>query len=325
MDKEKIIAVHCPTKDCWDKVQEYTERKYDSWDKRKERSYIELKSGSYCHKGYFTERPLEYQMISFEEFERRFLEEDKKESEEDALLRQANERYPIGTKYRCAHDNSECEVEEPFDIYDAASYYNITDGCGGYVYYRGEWATIIESTAEPKDEEKKSKVFNDWSEEEKIAEVKRRYPIGTAYRCPSLGVKMVTSYCHEGLRFGKSGDIDAFGAGFFYFDNKWSEIIKQPKDEGVIDIDYYNRKYPMGTIYKCASTGETCMVKGPLAIAYHDNLMVTDGQGGAVYYGGYDAPVIGIPAPEQVEMKGVSSQPKTGMISVKRVEVFNRN
>lgn len=59
----------------------------------------------------------------------------------DYLLLKAKQRYPIGTKYISAFNGDKCIVKEHLDYY----YNQITDGCGGSVYYDGKWAEIIEN------------------------------------------------------------------------------------------------------------------------------------------------------------------------------------
>lgn len=64
---------------------------------------------------------------------------------EDDILEQCKKKYPIGTKYKCAFYNDNEEVKTDFKTYDKGT--TITDGSGGYVCYKGNFAEIIE---EPK-------------------------------------------------------------------------------------------------------------------------------------------------------------------------------
>lgn len=63
------------------------------------------------------------------------------------LLAKAVTEYPIGTEYRAVSRPSAdydefCTVEDTLEIFalPITREYFITDGCGGCVYSRGEWA-----------------------------------------------------------------------------------------------------------------------------------------------------------------------------------------
>lgn len=61
---------------------------------------------------------------------------------EDDILEQCNKKYPIGTKYRCPIGNTIVEVKGKF--FKGSTGNEFTDGYGGYVYYEGKFAEIIE-------------------------------------------------------------------------------------------------------------------------------------------------------------------------------------
>jgi len=63
----------------------------------------------------------------------------------EEFLEYANKHYPIGTVYKSAEYTnlslSNCTVQGRFTYYSNDDY--ITDGYGGFVYYKGKWSDII--------------------------------------------------------------------------------------------------------------------------------------------------------------------------------------
>lgn len=70
-------------------------------------------------------------------------------TEEQELLNEATQRYPVGTVYLYEpFDNKEVTVVEELKLHNIEGSIIITDGCGGAVYNEGTWAEII-SLPEP--------------------------------------------------------------------------------------------------------------------------------------------------------------------------------
>lgn len=61
---------------------------------------------------------------------------------ESHLIKEAEKRgYKAGVKYISVNFDNECVVKKDFEYYRGTD--NLTDGCGGSVYCKGKWATII--------------------------------------------------------------------------------------------------------------------------------------------------------------------------------------
>ena len=64
---------------------------------------------------------------------------------DDKIFKQAEDNYPIGTMYLSADDNYKQLIQGP--LIKDKNFTNmsmITDGYGGFVYYKGTWADIID-------------------------------------------------------------------------------------------------------------------------------------------------------------------------------------
>lgn len=72
----------------------------------------------------------------------------------ELLERYAKANYPEGTKYKCSLRGGSEIVKSTLTYYRSAN--GVTDGCGGYVFYRGKWAEKI-SVPEEKEELEKIK------------------------------------------------------------------------------------------------------------------------------------------------------------------------
>lgn len=81
----------------------------------------------------------------------------KTKSSEQDILEQCNKKYPIGTKYKCPNSNTITEVKGKF--FKGSTGNKFTDGYGGYVYYEGKFAEIVEE--ESKFEEGKWYKYSD--------------------------------------------------------------------------------------------------------------------------------------------------------------------
>ena len=68
------------------------------------------------------------------------------------------------------------------------------------------------------------------SQEELSEEARRRYPIGTVYKCASSKTQYKLIICaHNYLYYGLTNNIDAgFGIGYLYYNGKWAEIVFSP-------------------------------------------------------------------------------------------------
>lgn len=127
--------------------------------------------------------------------------ESRKASKEETLLEKANRSYPRGTKYRHAGPTKHiCNIKGDHSFYQDEDY--ITDGYGGSVYYKGNWADIITTRELRSDlvyeqhdnkvvsEEKIPPIYhvgNNWGKNEEgvrkdnlLAEAKARFHVGSA-------------------------------------------------------------------------------------------------------------------------------------------------
>jgi hypothetical protein len=66
-----------------------------------------------------------------------------KEEIESHLIKEANKRYPLGTKY--IYNNKNHKVGGEFRVHEMSTGFYITDGHGGCVYEYGKWAEILPS------------------------------------------------------------------------------------------------------------------------------------------------------------------------------------
>lgn len=108
------------------------------------------------------------------------------------------------------------------------------------------------------------------SKEELLAEAKRRYPVGTKYKCANGIHTPGNEECFEithgdELRFfeGSRQKIDAIGRGFVYYVGKWAEIISEPAVEeslkyveciGLeeVNVMFWSQYFTIGEIYLAA-------------------------------------------------------------------------
>jgi hypothetical protein len=156
------------------------------------------------------------------------------------LLTEANKRYPKGTNYKNIDsngktiDHSFCTVSSKLScMITSKGDYQITDSCGGSVYYGSTWSEIITDV--------KFKPTKDDLLEQAI----KNYPEGTTFICPeriglqSNGVNIISS--HTKLRWEGTDKISGEGIGYVYSKGKWAEIInvvpKSPKES------YFDKKF----------------------------------------------------------------------------------
>lgn len=128
------------------------------------------------------------------------------------LVREANRRFPQGTKVRTLAGSNGESKEEVIGIVSLGSYENggiSSSEIKGYVYWKGEWATKIEERIE---------------KEDLLEEAKRRFPIGTTFKSAQSGdLYTVKSNSHTM----KCGNIDVDGIPWLYYNGKWAEIVEK--------------------------------------------------------------------------------------------------
>lgn len=67
----------------------------------------------------------------------------KPEFDKEVLIKEANKRYPFGSKYTCVNGNTKQEVKGILRCFNSGGGEYITDSWGGIVYENGIWASVI--------------------------------------------------------------------------------------------------------------------------------------------------------------------------------------
>jgi len=138
----------------------------------------------------------------------------------EALLEEANRRYPIGTRYKELNDEGKATgmLREADQKADWVVHGKSIEVGFGYVYVKGKWAEVA-SKSESTDREALLK------------EARRLYPIGTKYRplnsdgTEQMGdakAKYECNWVQTGL------GIDC-GMGYVYANGKWAKIVNEDK------------------------------------------------------------------------------------------------
>lgn len=135
----------------------------------------------------------------------------------EALLEEANRRYPIGTMYKELNDEGKATgaLREASEGANWVVRGESIEVGYGYVYAKGKWAEVVSD------------------KETILEEARRRYPVGTEYhpinsdgtKFRSFDRELATYEC----RWVDSGlGIDC-GIGYVYANGKWAEIVGETK------------------------------------------------------------------------------------------------
>ena len=137
-----------------------------------------------------------------------------------ALLEEAQRRYPIGTKYHAIRLDGTAYSDSSVD--EATYECRWVDSgpgidCGiGYVYANGCWAEIV---SQPTDKPDKQRL---------LEEARRRYPVGCRYRpIDGRGLSYDDTYIASYECEWREGGIDC-GIGYVYANGLWADVVSAP-------------------------------------------------------------------------------------------------
>jgi hypothetical protein len=237
---------------------------------------------------------------------------DEEELQKKKLLKEAKNRYPIGTKFVPVHvdknDSEYCIVTEDNFKFEGGTLYSMlgnsywdyhknpkngNTGSNRIVYRYGEWARII-SDEKPTDEsiEEVQK-----SIDELVEEAKKRFPVGSEVSTVNLGRECVfevttnTFYKYLNMIMVKthSGDYTV------YVNGKWAEVITKITSPLEICMQKYKKGMKVRT--PDCNSGFSNMVftiqVDPLNFRdLHNGNVDYKGSGGWLYHGGKYAEIL---------------------------------
>lgn len=142
-------------------------------------------------------------------------------------------------------------------------------------------------------------------EELLIEEARKRYPIGTKFKCSENGtIDIVTKEKYEGFRYGyiAKDSIEAQGMYYVYYKGKWAEIIKVESNMKEIQEECM-RMFPIGCKYISAGSSDypRILEKDTFTYTIKNNNVYTHERGGLLYQGDIQqyAELISLPEEEE--------------------------
>jgi len=142
-------------------------------------------------------------------------------------------------------------------------------------------------------------------EELLIEEARKRYPIGTKFKCAEGGTEcIVTEEQYEGFRYGyiAKDSIEAQGMYYVYYKGKWAEIIKVKSNMKEIQEECM-RMFPIGCKYISAGSSNypRILEKDTFTYTIKNNHVYTHEGGGVLFKGDTQqyAELISLPEEEE--------------------------
>jgi hypothetical protein len=163
----------------------------------------------------------------------------------EALLKEAKLKYPIGTKFKAILSDGTCSNTVAIQKQECYLYKSDNKtwiiGSANIMNPNKQWAEIITE-----------------SKEDLLEQAKKKYPVGTKYKCPrGTGnyphIFEVESSDEIKLYVSNSKDIDIVGKGFLHYNNQWAEIIvDDPISKQDALFKEAKERYPVGTKFRIA-------------------------------------------------------------------------
>jgi hypothetical protein len=141
----------------------------------------------------------------------------------EALLEEANRRYPIGTMYKELNDEGKATgaLREADQKADWVVHGQSIEVGYGYVYAKGRWAEVVNETkVEPTEKPDKQQL---------LEEARRRYPVGCRYRpIDGKGRAYDDTYISSYVCEWRDNGIDC-GIGYVYVNGLWADVVPETK------------------------------------------------------------------------------------------------